>query len=143
MGPRAGLGGATSSPAPQDMAATRRFSRRIVSQSLCRSSMSISLLKNTNHQYLKHKTTLRPANTHYSTSLMFLKLGRLCGSYDQHCDISEYSRGGQFGGNGSRSPFSSFPITSQFLIPWNGFTPSIRISQVQTPKKSTIRILTR
>lgn len=76
-------------------------------------------------------------HTYYSVSFTFLKSGRLCGSYDQHCDISEYRRGGQWAGNGSRSPFSSLPITSLFLMPWNGFTPSIRISHVHTPNIQT------
>lgn len=72
--------------------------------------------------------------TYYNTSLIVLKSGLLCGSYVQHCDISEYNRGGQLLGNGSLSPFSSFPMTSLFLIPWNGFTPNIKISHVQTPR---------
>lgn len=42
-GTRAGFGGGISSPAPHDIAATRRFSRLIVSQSLTRSSSRISL----------------------------------------------------------------------------------------------------
>ena len=64
---------------------------------------------------------------------MFLNVGRLNGSFAQHCDINEYRRGGQFDGSGNRSPFSNLPITSLFLIPWNGLTPSIKISQTQTP----------
>jgi hypothetical protein len=77
------------------------------------------------------------SGTYYNTSFTFLKSGRLCGSYDQHCDMSEYKRGGQFGGNGNRSPFSNLPITSLFLVPWNGLMPNIRISQVHTPNIHT------
>lgn len=60
---------------------------------------------------------VKPVSTYYKVSLMPLKSGRLCGSYDQHCDISEYNRGGQSNGSGNRSPFSNFPITSLFLTP--------------------------
>lgn len=44
-GIRDGFGGGRSSPAPHDIAATRLFSRRMVSQSLTRSSNKISLKK--------------------------------------------------------------------------------------------------
>lgn len=76
-------------------------------------------------------------STHYKVSLIFLKLGRLCGSYAQHCDINEYNRGGQSNGNGRRSPFSNLPITSLFLTPWNGLIPNIKISHAQTPNIHT------
>lgn len=69
-----------------------------------------------------------------------LKFGRLSGSYAQHWDINEYNLGGQLGGNGRRSPFSSFNITSLFLTPWKGFTPSMSISQMQTPDIIHIKI---
>lgn len=141
-----------SSPAPHDIAATRLFSRRIVSQSLTRSSRRISLkiMKNTvehraadadfrRFHYSCWEQCASPSNrnTYYKVSLILLKSGRLCGSYAQHCDINEYKRGGQSKGNGRRSPFSSLPITSLFLTPWNGLMPIIRISHVQTPNIHT------
>lgn len=50
-GTLAGFGGGISSPAPQLMAATLRFSRRIVSLSLDRSSIKISLQNETKFKF--------------------------------------------------------------------------------------------
>lgn len=71
---------------------------------------------------------------YFNISLISLKLGLFDGSKNQHCDIKEYSRGGQLGGSGNRSPFSIFVKTSLFLTPWNGLTPNINISHIHTPE---------
>lgn len=76
-------------------------------------------------------------NTYFNTSLTSLNVGLLLGSNDQHCDIRLYSLGGHFEGNANRSPFSILPITSLFLIPWNGFTPIINTSHMHTPNIQT------
>ena len=43
---------------------------------------------------------------------------------------------GQSGGRGRRSPSSILLMTSSFLIPTNGFTPRISISQQHTPVRT-------
>lgn len=115
------------------MAATRLFSLSIVHRPLDRSSRSISLQTEPNHRALALKLKWHSCETSYcKLALIVLKSGRLCGSYDQHSDMSEYKLGGQLGGNGKRSRFSSFSITSLFFIAWNGLTPIIKISQTHT-----------
>jgi hypothetical protein len=120
-------GGRKSSFGPQDIAAALRFSRRSVSCTADLSSNNISLKKR------EHHLSQNSNATYFKISLISLKLGLLLGSYDQHCDISEYNLGGQFAGSASRSPLSIFVKTSLFFTPWNGFTPNINISHMHTP----------
>lgn len=81
----------------------------------------------------QNRQHLRPPS-YLSRVLRSWKVGLLEGSYDQHSNIIRYNEGGQFGGRGSRSPFSILPITSLFLTPWKGLIPYIRISHIHTPK---------
>ena len=61
------------------------------------------------------------------------KCGRSCGSYCHKLFMRRKREAGHSGGRGRRSPSSILLMTSSFLIPTNGFTPRIRISQQHTP----------
>ena len=62
-----------------------------------------------------------------------MKCGRSCGSYCHKLFMRRKREAGHSGGRGRRSPSSILLMTSSFLIPTNGFTPRIRISQQHTP----------